>query len=99
MRMVIWRVYFQIKNYTFVNGQLVYNAFKVKNIRPGKDSCLIVNRQNRWKNTITFAVLFGLLAANDAVDKPSKLIAEDKMIDVMYDLSILDAIKYQNPHH
>jgi hypothetical protein len=29
--------------------------------------------------------------------KPSKLIAEDKMIDVMYDLSILDAIKYQNP--
>jgi hypothetical protein len=31
----------------------------------------------------------------DAVDKPSKLIAEDKMIDVMYDLSILDAIKYQ----
>jgi dihydroorotase len=36
------------QNYTyFVNGQLVYNAFKVKNIRPGKDSCLIVNRQNR----------------------------------------------------
>jgi hypothetical protein len=34
---------------------------------------------------------------DDAVDKPSKLIAEDKMIDVMYDLSILDAIKYQNP--
>jgi hypothetical protein len=31
----------------------------------------------------------------DAVDKPSKL--RDKMIDVMYDLSILDAIKYQNP--
>jgi predicted ATPase len=25
------------------------------------------------------------------------LVAEDKMIDVMYDLSILDAIKYQNP--
>jgi dihydroorotase len=22
--------------HTFVNGQLVYNAFKVKNIRPGK---------------------------------------------------------------
>jgi hypothetical protein len=39
----------------------------------------------------------GLLAAKNAVDKPSKLIAEDKMIDVMYDLSILDAIKYQNP--
>jgi hypothetical protein len=52
------------------------------------------------KNTITFAVLFGIISCkDDAVDKPSKLIAEDKMIDVMYDLSILDAIKYQNPHH
>jgi hypothetical protein len=48
------------------------------------------------KNTITFAVLV-ISCKEDAVDKPSKLIAEDKMIDVMYDLSILDAIKYQNP--
>jgi hypothetical protein len=49
------------------------------------------------KNT-TFAVLFRIISCKeDAVDKPSKLIAEDKMIDVMYDLSILDAIKYQNP--
>jgi hypothetical protein len=47
---------------------------------------------------ITFAVLFRIISCKeDAVDKPSKLIAEDKMIDVMYDLSILDAIKYQNP--
>jgi hypothetical protein len=46
------------------------------------------------KKTITFAV--GLLAA-----KKMRLInlvnLKDKMIDVMYDLSILDAIKYQNP--
>jgi dihydroorotase len=33
--------------HTFVNGQLVYNAFKVKIYVRGKDSCLIVNRQNR----------------------------------------------------
>jgi hypothetical protein len=44
-----------------------------------------------------FCRLFGISCKEDAVDKPSKLIAEDKMIDVMYDLSILDAIKYQNP--
>jgi hypothetical protein len=45
-----------------------------------------------------FAFLFRIISCKeDAVDKPSKLIAEDK-IDVMYDLSILDAIKYQNPH-
>jgi hypothetical protein len=42
-------------------------------------------------------LLFRIISCKeDAVDKPSKLIAEDKMIDVMYDLSILDAIKYQN---
>jgi hypothetical protein len=50
------------------------------------------------KILLLFAVLFGIISCKeDAVDKPSKLIAEDKMIDVMYDLSILDAIKYQNP--
>jgi dihydroorotase len=27
---------FKSKLHTLVNGQLVYNAFKVKNIRPGK---------------------------------------------------------------
>ncbi|MFB0909803.1 MAG: DUF4296 domain-containing protein [Flavobacterium sp.] len=50
------------------------------------------------KTLVLFAVLFGFISCKEnAVDKPSKLIAEDKMIDVMYDLSILDAIKYQNP--
>jgi hypothetical protein len=40
----------------------------------------------------------GLLAAKKMrLISLDKLIAEDKMIDVMYDLSILDAIKYQNP--
>jgi hypothetical protein len=47
------------------------------------------------KNTIA-PFYSGLLAAKK-MRLTIKLIAEDKMIDVMYDLSILDAIKYQNP--
>jgi hypothetical protein len=50
------------------------------------------------KKILLLLPLFRIISCKeDAVDKPSKLIAEDKMIDVMYDLSILDAIKYQNP--
>lgn len=33
----------------------------------------------------------------DLVKEPKRLIEKEKMIDIMYDLSILDAIKYQNP--
>lgn len=33
----------------------------------------------------------------DIVKKPSRIIERDKMIDIMYDLSILTAIKSQNP--
>jgi hypothetical protein len=50
------------------------------------------------KTLLLLTVLFGFISCKeDAVDKPDHLIAKDKMIDVMYDLSILDAIKYQNP--
>ena len=33
-----------------------------------------------------------------AVPKPEKLIDEDKMIDIFYDLSLLEAVKSQNPY-
>jgi hypothetical protein len=50
------------------------------------------------KILLLLTVLIGFISCKeDAVDKPDNLIAKDKMIDVMYDLSILDAIKYQNP--
>jgi hypothetical protein len=50
------------------------------------------------KTLLLFAILIGFISCKeDAVDKPIDLIDKDKMIDVMYDLSILDAIKYQNP--
>lgn len=33
----------------------------------------------------------------EVVNKPERLIEKDVMVDIMYDLSILEAIKYQNP--
>lgn len=33
----------------------------------------------------------------EVVQKPERLIEKDVMIDVMYDLAVLEAIKYQNP--
>lgn len=34
---------------------------------------------------------------NEIVKKPNRLIEKDKMINIMYDLSVLEAIKAQNP--
>lgn len=33
----------------------------------------------------------------DVVPKPKQLIAQDVMVDIMYDLTVLEAIKNQNP--
>ena len=51
------------------------------------------------KKVIAFLVIVAVLVScKDAVlKKPSRLIEKDKMIDIMYDLSLLEAIKYQNP--
>jgi hypothetical protein len=33
----------------------------------------------------------------EAVEKPERLIKKEKMVDIMYDLAILEGMKYQNP--
>jgi hypothetical protein len=49
------------------------------------------------KKFLLLTLLVGFISCKDeAVNKPDNLIAKDKMIDVMYDLSILEAMKYQN---
>jgi hypothetical protein len=35
---------------------------------------------------------------NSSVEKPKNLIGKDKMVDILYDMSILEAIKNQNIH-
>lgn len=49
------------------------------------------------KILLLLVVLAGFISCKEKlVKKPDNLIARDKMIDAMYDLSILDAAKYQN---
>ncbi|HRE77570.1 MAG TPA: DUF4296 domain-containing protein [Flavobacterium sp.] len=51
----------------------------------------------KFKSTILFFLLVFLSCNDDGVKKPSKLIEEEKMVDILYDLSILDALKSSNP--
>jgi hypothetical protein len=47
----------------------------------------------------TIIVLFVLVSCNNApMAKPDNLIEEKVMTDILYDLTILDAIKSQNPY-
>lgn len=51
------------------------------------------------RNIITLFALLVLVASckEDLVQKPKKLIDKEIMVNIMYDLSVLEAIKYQNP--
>ena len=51
------------------------------------------------KKIILFLALLTLLISckDEVVKKPERLIEKDVMLDVMYDLAVLEAIKYQNP--
>lgn len=44
-----------------------------------------------------FALSFFFGCGDSAVEKPKNLIDEDTMVDIFYDLSLLDAIKSHNP--
>ncbi len=48
---------------------------------------------------IVLIAFVSLLAAcgNSTVEKPAKLIAEDTMVDIFYDLALLEALKAHNP--
>lgn len=51
------------------------------------------------KNCIVIVLVLFLSVSckKELVKQPAKLIEKGKMIDIMYDLSLLDAMKYQNP--
>jgi len=46
---------------------------------------------------IILALFLSVSCKKELVKQPAKLIEKEKMIDIMYDLSLLDAMKYQNP--
>lgn len=45
---------------------------------------------------ILIGLLFVFIGCNHTIDKPDNLIEKDKMIDILYDISLLEAIKSQN---
>ena len=51
------------------------------------------------KKVILFLAILTLFFSckENVVKKPKRLIEKDVMVDIMYDISILDAIRYQNP--
>lgn len=50
------------------------------------------------KKGISLLAILALLGCKeDLVKKPEHLIEKSKMMDIMYDLALLEAIKYQNP--
>lgn len=49
------------------------------------------------KMIFTFAILLLSGCGDSAIEKPQDLIDEDTMVDIFYDLSLLDAIKSHNP--
>ena len=46
---------------------------------------------------IVLVIFLSVSCKREVVKQPAKLIEKDKMIDIMYDLSLLEAMKYQNP--
>jgi hypothetical protein len=48
------------------------------------------------KRSVLICLLFSFISCNNAVEKPKNLIEKDKMVDILYDLSLLEAIKSQN---
>jgi hypothetical protein len=50
------------------------------------------------RKIITFLaiVIVFVSCKEEAVEKPERLIEKEKMVDIMYDLAILEGIKYQN---
>lgn len=50
------------------------------------------------KKGISLLAILALLGCKeDLVKKPDLLIEKSKMMDIMYDLALLEAVKYQNP--
>jgi hypothetical protein len=49
------------------------------------------------KAIIIVCCVFGIIGCNNSsVEKPGNLIGKDKMVDILYDISLLEAIKAQN---
>ena len=65
---------------------------------PENDCCLI-DKIMEIKKILLFLVVLSMLLSckKELVKTPNHLIEKDKMVNIMYDLALLEAIKIQNP--
>lgn len=65
-----------------------------------ENDCYSTDKWCEMKKTIPFLVLITLLASckEEVVKKPDNLIKKEVMVDVIYDLFLMEAIKHQNPN-
>lgn len=70
---------------------------KLKIFVQESDCCLIDNNM-KTKIILPLLAFFAILMScnKEVVKKPGNLIKQDKMVDIMYDLTLLSAIKVQN---
>ena len=57
----------------------------------------LTDKKMKTKYFVVFFLALLFSCKNDGVKKPSKLIEEEKMVDILYDMSILEAIRSSNP--
>ena len=63
------------------------------------NDCFLTDKTKMKKILISISLVILLTGCNDTnISKPKKLIDEDKMVNIFYDLSLLEAIKAQNPY-
>jgi hypothetical protein len=48
------------------------------------------------KSIAILCLIVSILSCNNGIEKPKNLIEKDKMVDILYDLTLLEAIKTQN---
>ena len=59
--------------------------------------CYLIDRKTNMKKIIALlVVLIFVSCKEEVVKKPSRLIEKGVMVNIMYDLTILEAMKYQN---
>jgi hypothetical protein len=63
-----------------------------------ESDCFLIDNSKKMKKFIVLVCcVFLVISCNDTpVAKPKNLIAKDKMVDILYDISLLEAIKSQN---
>jgi hypothetical protein len=64
-----------------------------------ENDCYSKDKISSMRKIITFLTIVTLFVSckEEVVNKPERLIEKDVMVDIMYDLSILEAIRNQNP--